>query len=189
MVTASKSAGHQQVQIDGFRLTTDDFKISFIQSHTHPIPSPKMPASRRRTRTTPRSHQPRSIVTQRCNRRRGGGASNTIAPLRSAYNFTNQVSQDIVHSLTSVFDGLANGACAIVDTTGNLVDLAGTKFEVCATQIFKGAGGLAKRCADGLGTVIRKVPGVGGPVGGTEGIGVGGTEGCPVGAQPPKLHV
>lgn len=130
-----------------------------------------MPASRRRTRTTPRSHRRRPTAARRRptaarrrTHRRGGGASNALAPLRSAYNFTNQVSQEIVHALTSVVDGLVDGAGAIVDTTGNLVDLAGTKFDVYATQVFKGAGGLAKQCADGLGTVIRKVPGVGGPV-------------------------
>lgn len=122
-----------------------------------------MPPSRRRTRTTPRSHRRRSTAARRHTHRRGG-VSNALAPLRSAYNFTNQVSQEIVHALTSVVDGLVDGASAIVDTTGRIIEHTSTTFDVNATHVFKGAGGLAKQCADGLGTVIRKVPGVGGPV-------------------------
>ena len=122
-----------------------------------------MPASRRRTHTTPRSYR-RPTSARRRTHRRGGGVSTALAPLRSAYNFTNQVSQEIVHALTSVVDGLVDGASAIVDTTGRIIEHTSTTFDVNATHVFKGAGGLAKQCADGLGTVIRKVPGVGGPV-------------------------
>lgn len=74
------------------------------------------------------------------------------------------MSQEVIHALTNVVGGLVDGACSIVDTTGSLVDVAGTKLDVYATQVFKGAGGLAKQCADSLGNVIRHVPGVGGPV-------------------------
>ena len=97
-------------------------------------------------------------------RRSNTSLKNILSPVGNAYNFTNDVSQEIVNALSNVVGGLVDGANIIVDTTGDIVDQAGTMFDVYATQIFKGAGGIAKRCADGLGTVIRQVPIVGGGV-------------------------
>ena len=143
------------------------FRFSISPYSFTPTPRQTMPISRRRTSTARHNLRYSTAARRHALRRtyrRGGSGSNALAPLRTAYNFTNRVSQEVVHALTSVVDGLVDGAGAIVDTTGNLVDLAGTKFDVYATQVFKGAGGLAKQCADGLGTVIRKAPGVGGPI-------------------------
>lgn len=98
---------------------------------------------------------------RRSNKTRPSTRRNHARPLADAYNFTNEVAREVAGTLSSVVGGLVDGANAIVDTTGDVIDQAGTQFDVYATQVFAGAGGLAKQCANGLGNVVRPVPGIG----------------------------
>ena len=80
-------------------------------------------------------------------------------------DFTTDVAQEVVNTLTTITGGIVSGANAIVDTAGQVTEQLGDMFEVYATQVFKGAGGVAKTVADQLGNVIRVIPVVGGSVG------------------------
>lgn len=92
------------------------------------------------------------------------GGKNALGPIGSALDLTNELGQNLVDTLSNIVGGLVDGANVIVNTTGEAVEGAGNMFDVAATQIFSGAGNIAKQCADGLGAVLRVIPLVGGGV-------------------------
>ena len=81
-----------------------------------------------------------------------------------AVDFTTDVATEVVNTLTTITGGIISGANAVVDTTGNVSEQLGEMFDVYATQVFKGAGTVAKTVADKMGDVLRVIPVVGGGV-------------------------
>ena len=116
----------------------------------------------RRGKSASRSRLSRHLSRRFHKRMRGG--KNALGPIGSALDLTNDLGQSLVDTLSNIVGGLVDGANVIVNTTGEAVEEAGDMFDVVATQIFTGAGNIAKQCADGLGAVLRVIPLVGGGI-------------------------
>jgi hypothetical protein len=81
-----------------------------------------------------------------------------------AVDFTADVVQEVANALATITGGVFDGASAIVNTAGSVVDQFGDMFNVYATQVFRGAGDGAKYVANQMGLVLRNIPTVGGGV-------------------------
>lgn len=81
-----------------------------------------------------------------------------------AVDFTADVVQEVANALATITGGVFDGATAIVNTAGSVVDQFGDMFNVYATQVFRGAGDSAKYVANQMGLVLRNIPTVGGGV-------------------------
>ena len=98
--------------------------------------------------------------------RKSQTSTTSVAPNYAvrAVDFTSDVATEVVHTLTTITGGIISGANAVVDTAGNVSEQLGDMFDVYATQVFKGAGSVAKTVADKMGDVLRVIPVVGGGV-------------------------
>lgn len=91
----------------------------------------------------------------------GAGAGTTVI---RAIDFTTDVAREVVNTLTTITGGIVSGANTVVSTAGNVTEQFGEMFDMYATQVFKGAGSVAKTVADQMGNVLRVIPVVGGGV-------------------------
>ena len=91
----------------------------------------------------------------------GASAGTTVT---RAIDFTTDVAREVVNTLTTITGGIVSGANTVFSTAGNVTDQFGEMFDMYATQVFQGAGSVAKTVADQMGTVLRVIPVVGGGV-------------------------
>ena len=120
-----------------------------------------MPFTRRRRRTRSRS---RSHTRSRSSRKPSPVNRPDSHTVVRAVDFTANVAQEVVNTLTTITGGILSGANTALDTAGNVAEQFGEMFDMYATQVFKGAGGVAKTIADQVGSVLRVIPVVGGGV-------------------------
>ena len=118
-----------------------------------------MPFTRRRRRRRSRSSRKPSPVN-----RPDSLASASGDTVVRAVDFTANVAQEVVNTLTTITGGILSGANTALDTAGSVAEQFGDMFDMYATQVFKGAGGVAKTIADQVGSVLRVIPVVGGGV-------------------------